>query len=239
MFFESRDPQFILKSNEREAWIVHYIVGGIPPLRLGVLLGECVFQMRSALDNLVCGLIRTADPCAPCEGTQFPIASTSDRWEGSFRKHLRGIEPAAQKMIRDLQPCYRSATAPEGDPLAILNRLCNSDKHRAVTLTIAYSHDLMVRVHGRDGEVYEWKATEPLYAASVHSIPIGLNPLTVQPSARVEVRGTGVLTIQDVGPWGLRSVWSVLADLHKYVVDQVIIPLKPFFLAPPGSRAKR
>ena len=38
------------------------------------------------------------------------------------------------------------------DPLSILNVLCNSDKHRAVTLTLAYSHDLTVRVHAKDGK---------------------------------------------------------------------------------------
>jgi len=61
VFFESTKRNFILKSNGQEAWIVHYIEGSIPPIRLGVLLGECVFDIRSALDNLVCGLIRTAD----------------------------------------------------------------------------------------------------------------------------------------------------------------------------------
>ena len=48
----------ILKSNGQEAWIVHYIEDSVPPIRLGVLLGECVFNIRSALDNLVCGLIQ-------------------------------------------------------------------------------------------------------------------------------------------------------------------------------------
>jgi len=52
VFFESTKRNFILKSNGQEAWIVHYIEGSTPPIRLGVLLGECVFNIRSALDNL-------------------------------------------------------------------------------------------------------------------------------------------------------------------------------------------
>ena len=47
--------------------------------------------------------------------------------------------------------------APENDPLSILNVLCNSDKHRVVTLTLAYSDDLTVRVHANDGKVHVWK----------------------------------------------------------------------------------
>jgi len=81
MFFASTKRNFILKSNGHEAWIVHYIEDSIPPIRLGVLLGECVSNVRSALDNLVCGLIRTADSHAPCKDSQFPICSTHEQWK--------------------------------------------------------------------------------------------------------------------------------------------------------------
>jgi hypothetical protein len=130
------------------------------------------------------------------------------------------------------------STVPEHDPLSILNVLCNSDKHRAVTLTLAYSHDLTVKVHANDGKVYVWKATEPLYAGDVHTIPLDLDPATIQPSARVETSGTEVLIIREIGPWGQRPVWSVLTDLYEYVRDRVVIPLKPFFVTPPGSKGK-
>ena len=231
VFFESTKRNFILKSNGQKAWIVHYIEDSIPPIRLGVLLGESVFNIRSALDNLVCGLIRTADSHAPCKGTQFPICSAQEQWEKNWQKYLNGVEPAAQKMIRDLQPCFRMSAVPENDPLSILNVLCNSDKHRAVTLTLAYSHDLTVRVHANDGKVHVWRATEPIYAGDVHTIPLNLDPASIQPSARVETSGTDILIIREIGPWGQRPVWSVLTDLYEYVRDRVVIPLKPFFVA--------
>jgi len=231
VFFESTKPKFILKSNEREAWIVHYTEDSFPPMRLGVLVGECVFNMRSALDNLVCGLIRTADSHAPCKGTEFPICCDETRWKNNWRKYLKGVEPAAQNMIRHLQPCFRMSTAPEDDPLSILNVLCNSDKHRAVTLTLAYSHDLTVTVHANDGKVHVWRAPEPLYAGDVHKITLDLDPASIQPSAPLEARCTNILIIREIGPWGQRPVWSVLSDLYEYVRDRVVIPLKPFFVA--------
>jgi hypothetical protein len=73
VFLESTKRNFILKSNGQGAWIVPYIEGSIPPIRLGVLLGECVFNIRSALHNLVCGLIRTADSHAPCKVPNSPF----------------------------------------------------------------------------------------------------------------------------------------------------------------------
>lgn len=92
--------------------------------------------MRSALDNLVCGLIRTKDLHAACKGTQFPICSTEEPWDKNRQKHLKGVEPAAQKMIKDLQLCFRISVVPENDALSILNVLCNTDKHRSVNLTL-------------------------------------------------------------------------------------------------------
>ncbi len=163
--------------------------------------------------------------------TQFPICSAQEQWEKNWQKYLNGVEPAAQKMIRDLQPCFRMSAVPENDPLSILNVLCNSDKHRAVTLTLAYSHDLTVRVHANDGKVHVWRATEPLYAGDVHTIRLNLDPASIQPSARVETSGTDILIIREIGPWGQRPVWSVLTDLYEYVRDRVVIPLKPFFVA--------
>ena len=100
-----------------------------------------------------------------------------------------------------------------------------------MTLTLAYSNDLTVRVHANDGKVHVWRATEPLYAGDVHTIPLNLDPASVQPSARVEASGTDILIIREIGPWGQRPVWSVLADLCEYVRDRVVIPLKPFFVA--------
>jgi hypothetical protein len=82
------------------------------------------------------------------------------------------------------------------------------------------------------------KAQEPLYAGDVRTIPVELDPSTIQPTARVETSGTGVLIIREVGPWEQRPVWSVLTELHDYVRDRVGIPLKPFFVAPFGSQAK-
>jgi hypothetical protein len=235
VFFKTTKKNFVLKSNEREAWIVHWVDDPFPPIRLGVLLGECVFNMRSALDNLVCGLVRTKDPTAECKGTQFPICATRKCWNDHWRKYLKGVEPAAQQMIKDLQPCFRSSSAPENDPLCVLNDLCNSDKHRAVILTMAYNRDLTVRVHANDGKIHVVKAMAPLYGGDVHTLPLDLDPSTIQPSARVETTGTEFMAIREVGPWGDRPVWAVLSDCLEHVKERVIVPLKPFFVAPLGS----
>jgi hypothetical protein len=97
VFFESTKRNFILKSNGQEAWIVHHIEGSIPPIRLGVLLGECVFNIRSALDNLVCGLIRTADSHAPCKGPNSPFVLLRSSGKGIGKSTSRVLSQPRRK----------------------------------------------------------------------------------------------------------------------------------------------
>jgi hypothetical protein len=106
--------------------------GLIPPIRLGVLLGECVFNIRSALDNLVCGLIRTADSLAPCKGTQFPICSSQEQWERNWQKYLKGVEPAAQKLVHGADPSWLldDCVSQGSDP--VFKPLCLHHHHLAV-----------------------------------------------------------------------------------------------------------
>ena len=67
-------PTMVLKTapNEPCPWLVMWVNDYIPPIRLSVLLGDCVHNMRSALNNLVCGLAHTVDPSCTCKGTAFP-----------------------------------------------------------------------------------------------------------------------------------------------------------------------
>ena len=41
---------------EPHPWLVIWANDYIPPMRLSVLLGDCVHNMRATLDNVVCGL---------------------------------------------------------------------------------------------------------------------------------------------------------------------------------------
>jgi hypothetical protein len=133
LYLRSSTIENHLFSNENNAWIVCHFNGPRVPIRLGILLGECVFNMRSALDNLVCALMRMKNSHAPCKGTQFPIIRAQQEWENRRGVWLNGVEPAAQTFIRKLQPFNRRPDNPDHDPLSILNDLCNSDKHRAMT----------------------------------------------------------------------------------------------------------
>jgi len=212
------------------SWLVHWVENPTSSLHLSTVVGDVVFNLRSALDNLVCGLIRKKDSTAPCKKSQFPICVSTDRWEKDSEKWLKGVEPDAQKIIKGLQPCFKDYGKPEDDPLAVLNTLGNMDKHRAVLVTGSYDRHVEFSVHLNDGRIHRVMLMEPIHAGYPATIPLeNIHPRLVSPKVRVESFGTGFVIFHESGAWGERPVLDIMFSLLGYVKDRVIPRFKPFF----------
>jgi hypothetical protein len=110
-----------------------------PPQELRILIGEMVYQLRSALDHLVFELIKrnpdvaTVDPDWE-EHCQFPIRwrvpknCTPPLAKGRFSGDLPGISDKAFAVIEGFQPYYASSAT--HTYLRLLAHLSNIDKHR-------------------------------------------------------------------------------------------------------------
>jgi hypothetical protein len=117
--------------------------------QFGLPAGECLHNVRSALDNLTYALARLkCDPPPKPRYIQFPISVTA----ADFAQNTKGLLPqlpdAAATALRDIQPFQRSGRTqdgvcegmPQDDPLLLLHRINISDKHRApVAATLATS----------------------------------------------------------------------------------------------------
>jgi hypothetical protein len=100
-----------------------------PPIEWQVTSGRVCRELHSALDNLVCDLHRAAG--GDCEHTAFPIFSSVEAYNHprtGFVAKIRGIDPEAVAILRYFQPCQSGH--PATDPLWMLARLANADKHR-------------------------------------------------------------------------------------------------------------
>src|SRR3972149_254589 len=105
------------------------------PRRIGVLVGETVYNLRAALDYLAFQLA-VLDSSQIRKGTQFPIESSQDdwqriinpppKWRSPKRFWLGGIRPEHRKAIGIFQPCNECRWT-EG-----LAALSNPDKHRTI-----------------------------------------------------------------------------------------------------------
>lgn len=115
--------------DEAWPWLVVVATDYIPPIRLSVLVAECVHNMRSAVDNLIRALTRTTNPSSKCHGLAFPLLKGLNEWNEKSDKSLKGIPQAAKDIIQQLQP-WSDMSAPK--PLVIPNKLSYVDKHRAI-----------------------------------------------------------------------------------------------------------
>lgn len=108
----------------------------------GVMLGDAIHNLRSALDLLIWQLV-LLDTGKPGTGeNQFPICDTgASYWSGTKERpsmrerRLRGVSDAHKAVIDEEQP-YRTWTPPSVNrPLSVLRDLSNHDKHRLIHLT--------------------------------------------------------------------------------------------------------
>lgn len=207
-------------------WLVAVANDYIPPMALSATLGDCIHNMRAALDNLVCGLARTQDRFCTCKDTAFPYTQNEADWNASIQASLAGVPKPAKKIIKSVQP-WRDPTTP--NPLVMLNKLSNIDKHRHCNLGLAYSRDTVFRIHCKDGRALDITPKTPLYLGDVHSYTLPIDSALVASSTRAQSSGTLVMTFQEEGPWGDAPIMQVLQDCFDHIERTVIGPLTPFF----------
>lgn len=122
------------------------------PLRFSVLVGEIVHNLRSALDHLAFQLVKAAGN-RPTRKTAFPLFTkdpTGDKKATtSYDSSVEGMSLRAKALINRLQPYQPSRESTEGDPLAILSRLSNRDKHRELNIvgTVSTGHSSLLIFH--------------------------------------------------------------------------------------------
>jgi hypothetical protein len=113
-----------------------------PPPSCSGLIGETLYHQRAALDYMACDLARYNDTIVD-DNVEFPIFKDRDK----FRNPVSGnLMPAVvkrigllradhQAVIEDEQPFQGRHGEPEDDPLWLLYRLSNFDRHQFIHLT--------------------------------------------------------------------------------------------------------
>lgn len=165
---------------------LQFVIKHPPPLSWSVSIGEIVHNLRSALDHLACQLFRLHAAASDCEDTAFPLLTDDtdaglDKW---IDKRLPGLPEAIRAKLRESQP-YKRGHAAKQDPLAILNRLSNWDKHRLLVPIFA------AVIPGSTSIVAyrEWRDVEP-NPRNAFKLPTGPLP-TDAPLAELEFPITG------------------------------------------------
>lgn len=100
-----------------------------------LMAGEAIQSLRAALDHAVYAAAKGRGK------TQFPIFTDPCEFQVKGRPMIRGLPKAVRALIEERQPYKRTVPHPALDPLAVLSRLSNLDKHRTLA-TVACAIDL-------------------------------------------------------------------------------------------------
>lgn len=129
-------------SNGDHVWRVK--VDRAPPMRLSILVGDALHNIRSCLDHLIWQLSFLTTP-TPYERAEFPIYHCKSRPPGDPRRDdcfdkrgrqkIRDVPYPAKKIIESVQPYHMRGpvTWPYLD-LALIHEINNMDKHRIVLI---------------------------------------------------------------------------------------------------------
>jgi hypothetical protein len=101
------------------------------PLDISALIGDMLYNYRSALDHAIWQLV-IANDRVPTRVNQFPIFDDQRVYRNRRRQYLSGLSEGAFATIDSLQPCNGGS---EG--LSYLNELGNIDKHRHLPVVFA------------------------------------------------------------------------------------------------------
>ncbi|MGI8806666.1 MAG: hypothetical protein ACR2KK_02195 [Acidimicrobiales bacterium] len=198
----------------------------LPGDRLSAVIGDCIHNLRAALDHLAWSLV-VAGNGTPNEGTYFPVRLDRLSENGKLRPlPLTGaVDQGALTIIEDLQP-YNALDDPSLHELAILSELDNIDKHRflnPVGMTViqasislsdpaggALFHQFVPGTFKRDAAVAFFPFREDQGAMNVDG---NLTPL---------------IALDDFSPLAGQPISGVLETLIAYVATEVVRPLSRF-----------
>ncbi|MGP0006386.1 MAG: hypothetical protein ACLPTB_16095 [Acidimicrobiales bacterium] len=176
--FTNVDPQ----TGWCEVWLVPN--GDVEKPRLGVMLGDIMHNLRCALDYIVTELVKVSNAALSTKH-QFPIYRDEQVYKTNVGEigaplatgPLRFIK-YGDGLIESLQP-YKLHPEPRHDPLWVVHRFSNADKHRQVAaahlppqpgqLQIHFNGTLVDKIDGADNPT--WKPKDKILMASLRFDP--------------------------------------------------------------------
>jgi hypothetical protein len=207
-----------------------------PPDSLSLIAGDCIHNLRAALDNLAFELalayIRGPLPSDVEKKSAFPIftkdIADDPQSRKNFDKMTRGISPRAKADIEELQP-YKRGDSFRSDRLWQLNELSREDKHRLPHAAVLNNlSTLTYFVPDNPG----FEGVEVLLKFFDNRAPIARYPAFDSTGAEVRVNFTAAFDVCFSGRapkrlWG-DPILGTLEGIHRHIVKEVLLVLTPY-----------
>jgi len=219
---------------QRHIWLYRLEMTEKPDPMIPVIIGECLYDLRSALDHLAVAMA----PRSRKASAAFPVEWT-DPWQKdaagnfvygeerrrSFTSKIKGMPGEAVEMIRKAQPYQRKNSQLE--TLGLISRLENADKHR----------ELIVVGHG----VADARSVVTVGGEAIKQETAGFRPdgaeiakfgfsasVPDESEVTVEVSGTATLAIKIADIDGYFGMPESLEILVAWMRDSVVPDFMPY-----------
>ncbi len=225
------------RDEERSSDVYRFHVRQPPPLRLSILMGDCLHNLRSGLNHLAWQLV-FADSGTPTTQTDFPIFKA----ESDFRAHKKrkkaptgvagGVSQQAAALIERLQPYNKTDGSPEEHPLWILHYRNNVDKHRRLSLTTLGTSNTQITLTNTAGHPISALQflDHPRGAGPVDDgTEVGAFPILDNPEMKINMQGTAFVALNEATVPNHRPIGYIVEESLEFVRDVVVPGFEPFF----------
>jgi hypothetical protein len=205
----------------KRAWVVQ--VNKRPPLiRWGALIGECLFNFRSALDHLAYDLaVAYSAPLSPQaeSDSEFPIFVDRAPTKTELKRKIGAVHPKARNLIETMQPYGRTDRA----ALKYLHLLHNFDKHGTLHL-----------VQGVSIGIIHWGERDPdfehiVFRSFIDGGILARAPLTSASEHDDDPDFMFGVAFSETGPGASApDVATTLSWIGQHIERGVITPLLPY-----------
>lgn len=139
--FEATDPYHVPVEIDAQTGheVYRFYLREPIPVEWAAILGDCIHNLRSALDLLANALV-THNGGTPGTYTVFPISSAAHYSASDIASALQGASVSAIALVKGMKP-YQGGT----DPFWRLHRLDIADKHRLLVPVAARQETFSVR----------------------------------------------------------------------------------------------
>jgi hypothetical protein len=230
------DPQSIFRvPNDNIVRLVARITEQ-PPKEWGLLVGDILGDLRSALDYAIYALAIAHtgnDPPLNADALEFPIAK-DPTWFHSQRaqRKIEGLSKTARDYIEQIQPYQSGYGGPAGQhvnsPLWVLNELVRVSKHRFLHVfwTKLHSTQLQIDATGLgvtqikaykiDGELKDGAVLADLTLAKSHVEKKGQVTLSVSLTPYIAFEATSALPSTEIYS-GLGKIGGPIEDVLNHL----------------------
>lgn len=188
--------------DHKDIWLYRLQITEQPDPHIGLIAGDLVHNLRSALDHLAVAITGRRDAAFPIHhedpwelDQSGQLISSREKARAAFTAAIDGAPDEAITVIQELQP-FAAGSEWATHPLGLVGRLDNADKHRELIPTTTGVTDGLSYVVRRSAVIFTFFWPQCNDGSEVAKF--SWNPADVPPESEVHVhvRGTPRVTVE-------------------------------------------